>query len=154
MGSKPQLSGLHVALVTPFTDQSCRTIDTVTLHAHMMALNEIVDGYVFGGYNGEGITLSEDQVYQLVQAARELRRTFSQKAFTFGIMQRSPERIKVIAEYVAPCAPDTILLAPPLQGTDYDLPQIFSSVHAIASSPVCAYNTGHAKRALKGVPIH
>ena len=141
MGSAPaELTGILVALVTPFTPDE-RRIDFGALDQHVNRLIKAgVHGLVPGGSTGEFTVLSIEERKQLVEAC--IKSAAGRVPVVAGVGDLSTERTVELAVHAAKAGAASVMVVPPF----YDalsmdqLKDFLGEIHQACGLPLCYYN--------------
>ncbi|KAF7191936.1 4-hydroxy-tetrahydrodipicolinate synthase [Pseudocercospora fuligena] len=141
MGSAPtELTGILVALVTPFT-QDKKQIDFDALDQHVNSLIQAgVHGLVPGGSTGEFTVLSTEERKQLVEAC--IKSAAGRVPVVAGVGDLSTERTVELAVHAAKAGAASVMVVPPF----YDalsmdqLKDFLGEIHQACNLPLCYYN--------------
>ncbi|KAH8895672.1 aldolase [Thozetella sp. PMI_491] len=140
MAQKTNLTGISVALITPFTaDQS--SIDVPALHEHVNRLIALgVNGIVPGGSTGEFTTLSTEERKQLVEET--VRAAAGRVPVVAGIGELSTSKTVDLARHAASAGASAVMVVPPF----YDalnleqLREYFSEINSASGLPIMYYH--------------
>lgn len=140
MANSTDLSGIAVALITPFTaDQA--SIDAAAIDEHVNRLIAAgVNGLVPGGSTGEFWTLSIDERKQLVELV--VKSADGRVPVIAGIGDLTTDRVVGLALHAASVGAAALMVVPPF----YDavniaqLRELLSEIHMKSGLPIMYYN--------------